>query len=200
MTDEARPPNPILIVDRSAALKVFHEKFGKTMAAWTSVEEGLFEWFKLCSGMHEQLARGVYYSTRGFAGRRDMLIAAIPFSPCDEKTRQGIRLCAKRARKYSEFRNRIAHGNPVFAAGNHGRVTDEHVFKPGHTFMTFGADDYVTISDLEAAAANFASLGQLLLGFHPEWQAPDVCEAGCLAEIRALPTEANSTEPSRPQT
>jgi hypothetical protein len=52
------------------------------------------------------------------------------------------------------------------------------------------------MADLNIAADNFHKLSDCLLGFHPEWQAPDVCERGCLEEIRSLPTVANSTEPS----
>ena len=85
------------------------------MAAWSTVEDGLFEWFKRCTGMHEQLARAVFYSAKSFEGRRDMLNSAIPFSSCDEKTREGIRKCVLRASQYVAFRNRIAHRHLVLS-------------------------------------------------------------------------------------
>jgi hypothetical protein len=51
MTDEWSNP------ERRTALDEFHKALGKTLAAWAAVEDGLFEWFKRCTGMHERLAR-----------------------------------------------------------------------------------------------------------------------------------------------
>jgi hypothetical protein len=187
--DSYSPNNP----DVQRALAVFHEQLGKATAAWSSIEEGLFEWFRLCTGLEERLARAVYYSARSFEGRRDMLSAAIPFSLCDEKTRTSIRLCIKRARQYSEFRNRISHGHIFYYAGNPPR----HVIAEGRALATlFTEQSVVTLEDLKTATINFEELRHLILGFHPDWQHPSVCEQGCLAEIQALPSAANSTEPS----
>lgn len=90
-----------------AARDEFHKAFGGALVAWSAVEDGLCEWFKRCTALDERVARAVFYSARSFAGRRDMLIGALPLSNLDEKTSEGIRQCAKRARAYSEFRNRI---------------------------------------------------------------------------------------------
>jgi hypothetical protein len=57
--------------------------------------------------------------------------------------------------------------------------------------------DHVTIDAIKIATHNFRRLNDCILGFHPEWQAPDVCEEGCLEEILSLPSEADSDEPSR---
>lgn len=200
---ESIPPSNFTSSDpeRLDGLKQFQEAFGRALMAWSHVEEGLYEWFKACSGIqNEHLARAIYYSARSFAGRRDMLVAAIPFSPFDEKARHALRLCLKRARAYSEFRNRFTHGHPIYLQGkHHERFEDEYVFAQGRTFYS-EANDYISLIDLMACTANFGALADLLLGFHPSWQAPAVCEVGCLAEILALPTEANSTEPSPTRT
>src|SRR5262249_16794129 len=74
-----------------AARDEFHRVFGRTLTAWAGVEEALFEWFKACTGLHERLARAVFYSVRSFAGQWDMLIASVPFSPFDEQTQTSIR-------------------------------------------------------------------------------------------------------------
>jgi hypothetical protein len=200
MSDTDTYQDPWSSPDGRAALDIFHKELGKTLAAWSAVEDGLFEWFKRCTGMHEQLARAVFYSARSFEGRRDMLNAAIPFSPCNEKTRTGIRLCVARASAYVAFRNRISHGHLLFARPNE-LEPPQHLFAEGRK-LSGPIDEkpnYVTLTDLKMAAINFGELTDCILGFHPEWQAPDVCEAGCLEEIRALPSEANSTEPSRSQ-
>jgi hypothetical protein len=148
--------------------------------------------------MEERLARGVFYSARSFEGRREMLLAAVPFSPCDEKTRMGIRLCAKRAGQYVAFRNRIGHGHLIFT---YEINPPQHVIAEGRTLS--GPPDqtpnYVTLTDLKMAAINFDALRDWTLAFHPEWQAPDVCARGCLEEIQALPTAANSMEPFQGQ-
>jgi hypothetical protein len=178
-----------------AALDEFHRALGQAQAAWSSVEDGLFEWFKQCTGMHAQLARAVFYSARSFEGRRDMLAAAIPFSQCDEKTKTGIRLCIKRAGQYVQFRNRMSHGHLIFLGGE----------KPGHALTEGRSLDgpvetahYVKVDDLTIAAVNFGKLADCIIGFHPDWQPPPVCERGCLEEIQALPTAANEMGP--PQT
>jgi hypothetical protein len=180
--------------EEQAALGEFHKVFGRTLAAWSGIEEGLFEWFKACTGLQEQLARTIYYSVRSFIGRRDLLVAALALSRFDERTRNAIHLCTKRARTYSEFRNRIAHGHIVF---DHGQVPPQHVFMQGRTMSGPEHDPAVTIAELTIAAENFEKLGELLLGFHPEWQSAAVCEAGCLEEIQSLPSVANSKEPSQ---
>ena len=165
----------------------FDKAFGRALSEWSHVEEGLVEWFWACTKLDLGIATAVYYSANSFIARRDMLIAAIPFSPFDEKTRQGIRLCAKRARAYSEFRNRIAHGHPIFVTS-----TNEYAFAQGRHPVSTPRKPHVMLSNLKIAAENFRSLGGLLLGFHPDWQHSSVCEAGCLEEIEALPTVATS--------
>jgi hypothetical protein len=183
-----------------AALDQFYKALGSAQAAWSAMEDGLFEWFKQCTGMQTQLARAVFYSARSFDGRRDMLLAAIPFSPCDEKTRTGIRLCVKRARKYAEFRNRFSHGHLVYL----DREIPQHMLAEGRSLDSPLHEqperNFVTCDDLRIAALNFGKLADCLLGFHPDWQPESVCEQGCLEEIQALPTEANSLEqdPSGP--
>jgi hypothetical protein len=184
------------LVARLAALDEFYKALGKAQAEWATVEDGLFEWFKQCTGMHTQLARAVFYSARSFEGRRDMLLAAIPFSPCDEKTRTGIRLCIKRARQYAEFRNRISHGHLIYL--RHSK-TPQHVLTEGRSLerpTEVIERNYVTFDDLGIAAQNFSKLADCILGFHPDWQPDAVCKRGCLEEIQALPNAANSTEPS----
>jgi hypothetical protein len=177
---------------RQKALAIFHEHLGKAVAAWSTIEDGLFEWFKYCTGLEEYIARSVFYSARSFEGRRDMLSAAIPFSQGDEKTRTGIRLCIKRARQYSEFRNRISHGHLIYYA----TTVPQYVIAEGRTLSSPWNDTkYVTLDDLKAATLNFEGLAYCLLGFHPQWQAPDVCEQGCLEEIQALPIAASSKQP-----
>jgi hypothetical protein len=163
------------------------------MAAWSAVEDGLFEWFKRCTAMQEQLARAVFYSARSFEGRRDMLEAAIPFSSCDEKIRTGIRKCMLRAGQYAAFRNRIAHRHMLFT---YELKPPQFVLVEGRT-LSGPSSNYVGIEALKIAAHNFRRLTDCILAFHPEWQEPSVCEQGCLEEILSLPTAADSTEPGQ---
>jgi hypothetical protein len=177
----------------TAAREKFYAAIGEAMAAWSSVEDGLFEWFKRCTAMHETLARAVFYSARSFEGRRDMLEAAIPFSPFDEKTQISIRKCLLRAGQYAAFRNRIAHRHMLFT---YEIKPPQFVLVEGRTLSGASAN-YVTIEALKIATHNFRRLADCILAFHPEWQEPSVCEQGCLEEILSLPTAADSTEPSQ---
>lgn len=179
----------------AAACDEFYRALGRAHAEWSSVEDGLFEWFKQCTGMDTQLARAVFYSARSFEGRRDMLTAAIPFSKNDEKTKTGIRLCIKRARQYVPFRNRISHGHFVYLGFRDGEKP-QYALTEGRSLD--GPDEtshYVRVDDLTIAAVNFGNLADCILGFHPDWQHSDVCERGCLEEIQALPTLASDRAP-----
>lgn len=195
MSDQGSHRDPWTSPDGRAALGIFYQELGETMAAWSAVEDGLFEWFKLCTGMEERLARAIFYAARSFEGRRDMLTAVIPFSPCNEKTRTGIRLCLKRAGQYVAFRNRISHGHIIYT---YVAAIPQHVLAEGRTLSGAVDTKYVVLEDLMAATLNFSALTDCILGFHPQWQAPDLCERGCLEEIQALPSAANSMEPSQP--
>jgi hypothetical protein len=70
------------------------------------------------------------------------------------------------------------------------------VLAEGRTLSGVSDLDHVTLTNLKMGAHNFGAPSDCILGFHPEWQAPDVCERGCLEEIQTLPSAANSTEPS----
>jgi hypothetical protein len=118
-----------------------------------------------------------------------MLIAAIPFSPFDEKTKESLRLCAKRARQYSEFRNQIAHGEPVNNLTPGTKGFDETVLAQGRKLIEPPWEAaYVTKEELRTATANFDQLSYLILGFHPAFQEQSVCDEGCLELILVLPT------------
>ena len=56
MSEPGSYPDPWSSPDGKAALDIFYKELGKTLAAWSAVEDGLFEWFKRCTGMHEPVS------------------------------------------------------------------------------------------------------------------------------------------------
>jgi hypothetical protein len=80
------------------------------------LESAIFRWFQYSTGMSDPLARAVFYSARNFTGRRDMLIAALPFASLAKSEQAFIRTALKKTREYSAFRNQMAHREPILDA------------------------------------------------------------------------------------
>ena len=58
-----------------------HQRFvlayGDALLQWARLEQHLFFWFEIITGMDHMMARAVFYSPRNFNGRSEMLEAAI---------------------------------------------------------------------------------------------------------------------------
>ena len=58
----------------------FHKQYGMTLAQWATIEQRMFYWFHYASDLPEDMARGVFYSSKNFNGRVDMMEAAVDSS------------------------------------------------------------------------------------------------------------------------
>ena len=54
----------------------FHKQYGQ----WATIEQRMFYWFHYASDLPEDMARGVFYSSKNFNGRVDMMEAAVDSS------------------------------------------------------------------------------------------------------------------------
>jgi hypothetical protein len=173
----------------------FHKAYGGAMMAWARLEGCLFYWFMRASGMDEPLARAIYFSARSFTGRRDMLIAAIRFSSFDDQATAVIKAGIQKARRYSEFRNQVAHREPLFDIRQGSPTWAQFVLAEGRSLDE--GNDMLTIKHLGIATRNFNALTQLLWQVHPTFRTTSTDATGCLRLIRELPNQAQSTEPNQ---
>jgi hypothetical protein len=189
------PPKPLFhVTDEINAHEQFHSAYGAMMAAWARLEGCLFHWFMSATELSEPRARAIYFSARSFTGRHDMLVGALPFDIFDEPIRKVIRAGIKKARKYSEFRNAVAHGEPVFDIRQQSATWGQFLLTDGRTLDD--DPDAVTIKQLEIATSNFNELRRLLWDVHPMYRKPSLNAEGYLRLIRELPNQARSSEPT----
>ena len=184
-------------------------EFGATMLAWSNIERFLYHWFAGITAMPDGMARAIFYSARSFNARAEMLEAAIEYAHKQTPAEIAfIKEAIKKARQFSEFRNRMAHGearltiNPRDPKDVHYKITQgKNVERSEETA--------ITITDLRQAQKSFKKLFTLLMGIIPQFRD----ENGLTAEqalplVRELPNQPNKesgptvsepeTEPPRP--
>ena len=96
------------LADASAEL---YHYYGHVMTRWSQLETALFYWFAKITKMPDGMSRAIFYSARGFAARAEMLEAAV--ANATELTPDQLKIlkeALKKARSYSAFRNKVAHG------------------------------------------------------------------------------------------
>lgn len=179
------------LIDAEAELYHF---YGNAMAAWAHVESSLYYWFFYMTKMPDDMCRAIYYSARGFAARIEMLEAAIEHTGALSVTETVfLKEALKKARSYSWFRNKVAHGEPRL------NVTKP----PGEDFTASytitqgkdtpaGSQEALTLSELDDAAYNIRVLALCIGDMLPilrrkNPQSPEEC----LSQVRTLPSEPN---------
>ena len=191
MTDDDPP-------ERNAMQK-FYCIYGETMTAWTSLETALFHWFMYSTKMDEAIARAVFYSARNFTGRRDMLIAALPYAPLSELEMEFIKAALKRVRRYAEFRNKAIHREPILDARRESPTWLQMILVEGSSIET--NPDAITQKQLGIATKNFLDLRTMLETILPSQRSESASVELYLRLVRELPNEACSKEraPIQPQ-
>ncbi len=91
----------------------FHIHYGNAMARWAQLENALYLWFSAATAMNDAVGRAIFYSARGFAARAEMLEAAVEHATTlSPEQIEFLKEAIKKARQYSGFRNKVAHGEP----------------------------------------------------------------------------------------
>jgi hypothetical protein len=187
-----------------ASFEFFHF-FGQAMAAWSTIEQSLFYWFVLLTGMQEEMARGIFYGARGFGARADMLEAAI--QTVTNRTPEEvafIKEAAKKARMYSSFRNKIAHGDPRLNVTKKGELDVADLAEAVHFTIVQGSaspnEPIMSITDMNVAAANFRALRREVISALPSMKHLSGAKppAECLALVLALPNQPNDKNDPTP--
>jgi hypothetical protein len=178
----------------------FHHRYGVAMAMWAQIERGLFYWFHRASGTKVGIARAVFYSSRSFNGRAEMVQSIIPVSErISDEERDFLKAAIKRAWGYNSFRNRLAHGEPVMSVRD---LTDGETTTRSVSYILVqgqqGSPDpksVITRVCLANAAGNFRALSRLLMDAADKRQPPEEC----LRLVLELPTQANAKNSRTPE-
>jgi hypothetical protein len=163
----------------------------------------LQEWFRFITRLSRHMSRRVFYSSRSFTGRSELLEAALSARDLPSEIDSALKAGIKKAVGYNSFRNTIAHGQTVLIVQHPPGQPDKSLLVQGKHDHDAALDAAVTIEHLIAAANNFAVLRRLLDDtlFHAQGRGEEATTplAECRALIDALPNLAGSEKPSQKQ-
>jgi hypothetical protein len=207
--DKQQPRQFKLSINRQAQLQAkldLNVAFASAMMAWAGIERSLYYWFASVTGMRDGMARAIYYSARSFAARAEMIESSIEYafqqSPAEIEF---LKETLKKARQYSEFRNRMAHGEPMMMITDNPDVVSYQITQGKN--IERHKDTAVTITDMGTAIENFYTLSNCTRDAIPRFRRRDPNAKSlqeCLAIVRALPNQAsaksvpNSATPETP--
>ena len=172
-------------------LQAYQLAIGKVVMAWAELEAKIGQWFAPITGMKRDMADAIFYSGRNFATRADMAEASLKVSKLDQKSVNLVKTLLKVSRRYSSFRNAIAH--------------DQHFNLHGDQIYTTSGSDWFsslmegrayTIKDIEQAAINIERLTYLASGPDLWKEDAEGWEERHCEQIRQLPKDAHSREPT----
>jgi hypothetical protein len=180
----------------------FYHFYGHAMARWASLERSLYYWFRGSTGMQDGMARAIFYGARGFGARAEMLEAAIEHATVLDPTQLAfIKEALKKARNYSAFRNKMAHGDPQpNLTHSNGNVTAIHYTIVQGSDPAAAGDKPLSIEDLDTAAENITTLHYCIMDMIPWFRAHGVPKSAeeCLALVRGLPNQPNDKSARTP--
>lgn len=193
--------------EEAQAQRDFYQAFGLVMAQWARLESCMFYWFMYAIDKPEAIARAIFFSAKSFTGRRDMFNGAIPHSPFDDDIKMFLKAASKKARQYSEFRNRVAHGEPTWNLKKNSPIFKQYslcearITRGAMTVMTDEALEIsmVTNAQMETATHNLRELVRLMWDLHPRYRDdyPDADPKAYRLLVLQLPNRAHSKEPAQ---
>jgi len=176
----------------------FYHFYGHALARWAQLEMALYYWFVRTTGMQDAMARAIFYGARGFMARTEMLEGAIEHASILKPTEKSfLKEALKKAKGYSSFRNKVAHGEPrlnvVEAAGTEGEAKLHFTITQGRNTPS-ETEETISVAQLRTAGDTFHILAQCVRDMlpvsvkNPTAKPPEEC----LALVLALPTEPSS--------
>lgn len=137
---------------------------GKAIAEWSNVENSLAFAFAKTIGGQAQVGFKVFHSARAFAGKRDMMEAAIKGALVSADTRSQLELaffrsCLRKVNSWATVRNRLAH-NRVETLEIHGKPVC--LIGPADNYRDYITSNYLTCEAIEQCSANFSELNSII--------------------------------------
>ncbi|MCK2057122.1 hypothetical protein [Methylobacterium sp. 37f] len=197
MSENPLPPT----IDIDAQLKAqneFEAAFGRAMLQWAELENVLGLWFCVATGMSEHMGRAIFYSTTSFRPKLDLLYAAIDATDNLADTKHFLKSVLSKSRKYSTFRNAMAHGHVHYNMIQETATYRQFVLSDGAIKSAEDLDGGITYSKLIIAISNITDLATLSLDIlpGPRQSRPEISPEEHRLRVHRLPTEAWSDQPN----
>jgi hypothetical protein len=208
MGDTSMPAPVLNAIEMGKALTNFHTAYGRFMQHWARLEEVMFYWFQWLSAMPELRARAIFYSSKNFAGRADLLEAATQHAEVGAAEIAFAKQAIKKCIQFNSFRNSATHGEAVHDARPTSSTYLQYLLVQGKSPVAEQLATAITVEILGFASDNVRELSKIMFdvlqhagqipGYPPELvPSPDKC----LEQVLALPNRAcqNRLAPSEPK-
>jgi hypothetical protein len=197
----SKPNDVNLFLESERKYESLYTALGLAVSHWALIELQLSLWFHLLTDIEHQIANDLFFSTTSFVAKADLIKTALTHSKVPDTEKEFVEVCRQKALTYSKYRNKFVHGGMHILSGEmfildfYGAVTFEK-FEGG-----------ITVAHLNQAAANFHALmlclnnARLIYKNEPLAKStnPPPTLATLLAQVRLLPNEADSPEPTPKQ-
>ena len=147
------------LTEQERTWAAYHQALGEAIAAWADLEDVLGHWFCGVAGVNRFTGLAIFYSGRNFGTRADMLAAAIAHPQCADIEIPIIKTGLAVARRYSTFRNGMAHDRHVQFFGG-----DIYFSKGDDVTKAIRLGTAHTLADILQACANIKRLTHLIRG------------------------------------
>lgn len=137
----------------------YHQALGEAIAAWAELEDILGHFFCAVAGVNRFTGLAIFYSGRNFGTRADMLAAALTKPQCADIEMPVITTGLAIARRYSSFRNAMAHDRHVQFFGG-----DIYFSKGDDVPKAIRGGTAHTLADIQQASTNIKRLTDLIRG------------------------------------
>jgi hypothetical protein len=91
----------------------FYQEYGRAMVAWQVLESELSTLFSILTKIPPAMAVQLYYSSRSFQGRIDVLKGGLVAADATTDVKSLANIVIRKAKKYAEYRNKFAHDQPL---------------------------------------------------------------------------------------
>jgi hypothetical protein len=171
----------------------FYQEYGEAMLAWQLVESELATVFSMLTKIPPAMAIQIFYSARGFTGRIDIYKAGITACGAPAEIKSFARALIKKAKKYSEYRNKFAHDQPRLRQQGHPAKFDILMVDGKGQFQSDEIkkqylDEAVTVTEIIEAATCFRNLANLTRDFWAQLSTRSASLDILRARLLALPT------------
>jgi hypothetical protein len=93
----------------------FYKEYGQAMLAWQILESEIATLFSFLTKIPPAMSTQIYYSSRSFQGRIDIFKGGLTAAQMPAEIKSFARAIINKARKYSEYRNKFAHDQPLLS-------------------------------------------------------------------------------------
>lgn len=176
----------------------FYTTYGSAMLCWGVLENIICGLFIQIAKLDPTIGRSIYYSSRSFQGRMDLLESVIPFISVSQKPKMPdfVKAARKKAGAFSSFRNKLAHSQITYidvpASRNYKKLALVDGSKQSMHDLGFNS------ADIANAWLNFSNLTQIIYAVSESYYKPQTgIEVECLWLLKHMPNLAHVHNPNK---